>query len=267
MNKVAIFSVPRSGSSWLGQIFNSQPKVVFRFQPNFAYSFNHSLSERDSKTDIEEFYKNLSITKDAFVKGELTISSRKGIFFKKKVPDTLVFKETHFLNVIPNLLVNSDSKVIGLIRSPFSVINSWINIPKEFDPNWSVASEWKMAEKKNKNINENYFGYNKWKEAAFLFLKLKEEYPDRFYLVDYNALLTDKVVEVEKLFNFCGLEMTAQTKEFLNKSSEKNDKDAYSVFKQKSRDDKWQDELPEFIIDEIKADKDFQELNKIFKWI
>lgn len=267
MNKVAIFSVPRSGSSWVGQIFNSHPEIIFRFQPNFAYSFNYCLSENDSEKDINIFFKELINTNDAFVKGELTISSKKGVSFHKEMPRTLVFKETHFLNVINNLLANSNLKVIGLIRSPFGVINSWLNIPKEFSSNWSVKDEWNMAEKKNKKQPSNYFGYKKWKEAAFLFLKLKDEYPERFYLLDYNILLTDKKAEVEKLFNFCGLEMKTQTKDFLNKSSEKDDEDAYSVFKKKSKDDKWKTELPQFIIDEIKADTDFQELNKIFKWI
>ena len=37
MKNVAIFGVPRSGTSWLGQIFNSSPMVAYRFQPLFSY--------------------------------------------------------------------------------------------------------------------------------------------------------------------------------------------------------------------------------------
>lgn len=267
MNKVAIFSVPRSGSSWLGQIFNSHPEVVFRFQPNFAYSFNYQLTEDSSEKDIYEFYQGLINTNDAFVKGEITISSKKGVSFNKEEARAIVFKETHFINVITNLIRKSDTKVIGLIRSPFAVINSWIKIPKEFDFSWSVKDEWRKAELKNKGKKAYYFGYEKWKEAAFLFLELKKNRPRQFYLVNYDSLLTDKDTVVKDVFHFCNLEMRSQTLEFLNKSSKKNEEDAYSVFKKKMKDDDWRKELPQSIIEEIEADDDFKRLNKIFKWI
>ena len=28
-----------------------------------------------------------------------------------------------------------------LIRDPIATLNSWINAPKEFDPNWSISRE------------------------------------------------------------------------------------------------------------------------------
>lgn len=266
MNKVAIFSVPRSGSSWLGQIFNSHPGVIFRFQPNFAYSFNYHLSQNSSKKDIHNFYQALRDTNDAFIKGEITISSKQGISFIKDKPKAIVFKETHFINVISNLVKKSDTKVVGLIRSPFAVINSWIQLPKEFDLSWSIEKEWRKAELKNNNNETFYFGYEKWKETAFLFLELKKSYPEQFYLLNYDSLLTSKEIVIKDLFDFCGLEMTLQTLDFLNRSSKTNDEDAYSVFKNKSQDDGWKTELPQFIIDEIRADEDFNVLNKIFAW-
>jgi hypothetical protein len=39
MHHVAIFGCPRSGTSWLGQIFNSAPAVQYRYQPLFSYEF------------------------------------------------------------------------------------------------------------------------------------------------------------------------------------------------------------------------------------
>ena len=46
MKRIAIHSVPRSGSSWLGQILNSSLKVCFRFQPLFSYAFKDYLNEK-----------------------------------------------------------------------------------------------------------------------------------------------------------------------------------------------------------------------------
>ena len=45
MKRIAIHSAPRSGSSWLGQILNSSPKVCFRFQPLFSYAFKDYLND------------------------------------------------------------------------------------------------------------------------------------------------------------------------------------------------------------------------------
>ena len=36
---ISIHGVPRSGTSWLGQILDSSPKVRYKFQPLFSYAF------------------------------------------------------------------------------------------------------------------------------------------------------------------------------------------------------------------------------------
>src|SRR5690554_5395135 len=124
MNKLALFSVPRSGSTWLGQILNSSPEVAYRFQPNFAYSFPNELSNESTPEEINIFFEELLNTLDPFVNAEISISSKKNIQFEKSKIRTLFFKETHYINSVENLLKNSDTKIIGLVRSPFAVINS-----------------------------------------------------------------------------------------------------------------------------------------------
>lgn len=266
MNYLSILSVPRSGSSWVGQILNSSPQVLYKFQPNFSYSFPSNLEKDTDEKKIIEFYENLRKTNDPFVNGKVSISGKSNIEFKKSFCETLVWKEVHFLFLAQTLLEKSDTKVIGLIRSPFAVISSWIKIPKEFDPSWNLTEQWKTANLKNSDFDFNYFGYEKWKEVTQLFISLKQKYPERFYMLQYENLLADPKAEVEKLFSFCNLEVTSQTLGFLTKSTSNNDTDAYSVFKSKKTDDQWKKELPQFIIDEIKMDPEFQSLNKIFKW-
>ncbi|MDH5934310.1 hypothetical protein, partial [Vibrio splendidus] len=60
MHKVAIHSVPRSGSSWLGEIINSSPQVNYSFQPLFSYEFKSYLNENSSLENINNFFYNLS---------------------------------------------------------------------------------------------------------------------------------------------------------------------------------------------------------------
>lgn len=267
MNKIGIFSVPRSGSTWLGQIFNSCPNVMYKFQPNFAYSFEGNLKKDSSKNEIDLFFKRLQKTEDPFVNAKISISSKENIIFDKEFLNTLVFKETHYIEIIENLLEKTDVKIIGLVRSPFSVINSWVKIPKEFNPEWNILDEWKFAPSKNKENEHYYFGFEKWKKSTQLFLKLKNKYQDSFYLLNYDDLLKNTKETIENLFDFCELELTEQTKLFLSNSKKENDTDAYSVFKNKINDNEWMSELPVQIIEEIKRDKEFIELNKELKWI
>ena len=192
MKNIAIFSVPRSGSTWLGQIFNSSPEVLYRFQPNFSYSFPPVLNRESDSDAIEQFHRDLAVCSNPFVCGELSISGKKNITFPKLNPKVLVWKETHFLFLAETLLRNSDTWVIGLVRSPLSVIASWIRIPKEFNPQWDIMTEWRLAQLKNEDRESHYFGYEKWKEATHLFEALQSEFPSRFYLLNYDELLQKK---------------------------------------------------------------------------
>jgi hypothetical protein len=268
MHKVALFSVPRSGSTWLGEMINSSPEVSYKFQPNIAYSFKYSLSESSNKSEIDFFFKELLETKDNFVNGELSISSKKKSYtFQKGNPTTLCFKETHYLHIIEHLLETSSIKIIGLVRSPFAVINSWLRSPKEFHQDWNINKEWENASLKNQNLDSHFFGYKKWKEACFLFLKLKKLYPKQFYLVDYDDLIKNAEDEVRKIFNFMEISYTEQTSEFISKSSSYQTEDVYAVFRKKTDDLGWQSSLPDFIELNIKKDTDFIKLNSHFKWI
>src|SRR5699024_9417707 len=204
MTNTAIFSVPRSGSSWLGEIFNSSPDTVYRFQPNFAYSFPLTLSANSNHESINQFNHSLWHSDDPFVCDRLSISGKQKSGFPKNNPHHLVWKETHFLYLARTLLQHSNAKVVGLVRSPLATIASWINIPREFDPSWSVNEQWRTATLKNQGRTSHYFGFDKWVEAAQLFESLQVEYPDRFYLVRYEDLLQHPMEAVDSLFNFVG---------------------------------------------------------------
>lgn len=269
--KIAIHSVPRSGSTWLGNIFNSHHDVSFSYQPLFSYVFKDYLNENSSLKEIERFFKEISLSDDDFIRQKDGV--KKGIiprFEKNEIATHICYKEVRYHHILPNLLKKcNDIKVIGLIRSPFATIYSWLNAPKEFRPDlgWKIEDEWKLASKKNNNRKEEYNGYVKWKEVAFLFLELKQFHPENFYLINYDELLSNTHECVEKLFHFCNLKLEKQTLEFIYPNKKINQADAYSVFKTKSSDDAWANKLPQFIIDEIRNDKEFIQLNEIFKWI
>jgi len=153
---------------------------------------------------------------------------------------------------------------VGIVRNPKSIISSWYHAPKEFKKDeWDLMTEWRKAESKNKGRPEEFYGYDKWKEVAELFLELKEKYPDRFYLLEYKSLLNDTDKEIEKLFNFCGIEPAKQTRDFIKRGNEKDlSRDAYSVYRKNQTDDKWKKDLPSEIIAAIDEDLNGTELER-----
>lgn len=266
MRKVAIFGVPRSGTSWLSQIFNSHPDVAMRFQPLFSYGHKGRLNEISSKEDIDLFFDEILFTQDPFVLMKSEVHRKYPVFNKAATPTHLMFKETRYLNVIENMLRQcKDTQVIGIVRNPLANLASWIRAPKEFDPSWDVYSEWRFAFLKNQGRSEEFYGFDKWKQITLNFLRYKQEYPGQFYLVTYSDLNQYTLDTVERFFSFCNLKPVKQVEQFIEESQSRHDSDPYSVFRAKASDQEWRDILPseisEIIISELTGTKLEQFLN------
>lgn len=269
MRRIAIHSAPRSGSSWLGNIFNSHPNVAFRLGPLFSYAFKGALKEYSSKEEIINFFEAIQDSSDEYMNQEAGIKNGIRPKFRKEDITHICYKEVRYHHLLNNLLTSDNElMVVGIIRNPLAVINSWLNAPKEFkkELGWKVADEWRYAPSKNSNKKEEFNGFEKWKEVTTIFFELQNKHPKRFYLIEYKNLLENPLLETEKLFDFSGLAMNKQTEEFLNQSTHTHKDDAYSVFKKKTKDDAWKNSLPKYIQEEIIADPEVKQWNKKLNW-
>lgn len=268
MERIAIHSAPRSGSTWLGNIFNSHPNVCFKYQPLFSYALKDSLSTNASKKEINEFFKVLATTKSSFLDQQLAIANGLVPSFEKFESAThLIYKEVRYHNIVQNILAKTtDVKFIFLIRNPLAVLYSWWKAPKEFreDQGWVFMDEWQYAKSKNLDKPEEFNGYERWKESTILFQELFEQYPERVRLVEYHDLIHNTVETVWSLFEFANLSKAAQTIDFIRSSRSKTSKDAYAVFKAKSSDSNWK-QLPKPVIEYIKKDLDKSALSKFLR--
>jgi hypothetical protein len=252
MDKIAIFGVPRSGTTWLSQILNSHPDVALRFQPLFSYGHKGSLSERSSAAEIRTFFEEILCTQDSFALMATEIQKNYPAFQKSISPTHIVFKETRYLHIIENILTQcSEVKIIGIVRNPLAVIASWVLAPKEFNPAWDINSEWRGAPSKNQNRSEEFYGFDKWKEIAEMFLRLKSQFPQQFLLVSYDKLNKVPLDTTKTIFDFCELNVCDQALDFLVASKSRHDSDPYSVFRAKASDDRWQYILPDEITKKI----------------
>ncbi len=257
MKRIAIHSVPRSGSTWLGSIFDSHPAVIYKFQPLFSYALKGYLSPESDLERILSFYQELENTRDDFM--DQADAKSRGIVpdFAKSSPHTIVYKEVRYHHIIENLLIrDKDIKIIGLVRNPLSTLASWLKAPREFrsDLGWDFEKEWLDAPSKNQNRPEEFYGFNKWMDVTLLFERLSRSHPHNFYLIRYESLLTNTLDEVRNLFKFAGLEFTEQTETFINASKARHTTDSYGVYKKKTGRDDWKNSLPQQIIETVQAE-------------
>ncbi len=253
---IGIHGVPRSGTSWLAQIFNSHPDVNFKFQPLFSYAFKDYLDHSSSRERIQQFFEEIAVSDDYFLNlRDPIIHQNYPVFKKNETYTTLVFKQIRYHHLLENILRKNDVvKFVFIIRNPLAVLNSWIHTEMEFKPVWDLDDEWQAADKKNLNRPEEFFGYNKWKEAGNIFLDLHKRYPERTIVINYNELLINTESLIKQLFSFCGLSYDEQTKKFIKESKKRNDADPNSVFKKKANDHIWKQNIPPHIIDAVRND-------------
>jgi len=251
---IYIAGVARSGTSWIGQIFNSCPFVRFRFQPLFAYKFKNQVSEDSSQNDYRELLEGIYDSDDDFLLQKDKVEAGDYPHFSKEEENILVFKENRYQSFIEPMLRKFPAlMLLGVIRHPCAVINSWQNNAKEFPPEYDIRKEWRFGNCKNQG-NEDYFGYYKWKEVAHLYLDLKDKYPDRTYVLKYEDLVQNTGDITRELFDFFNIPFEEQTKTFLKASTAASQTSYYAVYKTADVALKWKTDLDSYITGEIMAD-------------
>lgn len=242
---VTIQSVPRSGSSWLGQIFKSSPHVEFRFQPLFSYAFKGAVKPDSSRAEILDFFEGIRLTQDDFVLQRSDVHVEYPELAQRAEVTHLVMKEVRYNHVVRHMLQQlPELKLVGLVRHPCAVLDSWIHAPREFKPEWSVEEQWRSGALKNLGRPEEFFGFDRWKEVASLFLDLRERFPQQVRVVRYADLNEDTEAVVQELFTFCGLHYGPETAAFIASSKSRQGSDANSVYRLARKDDAWMERLP-----------------------
>jgi len=259
---IEIVGMPRSGTSWLAQIFNSSPEVRFRMEPVFSYAFKNAVNAHSTTNELNEFFCNIYNSNDDFMRQVDKLESGQYPTFRKNLaPQFLVFKTTRFHNMLENILEKTpDTKIISIVRHPCGAINSWLKTPSEFPASSNPATEWRHGRCRN-GPEEEFWGFNDWKAVTSLHLSLQSRYADNFRIVRYEALVNSMRSEVEALFSFCNLAVGTQTLNFIKESHAHNDDRNYSVYKSKNVTSKWVDDLPHDIINDIYFDLKGTNLN------
>ncbi len=260
---VGIHGVPRSGTSWLGQLINASPVVNFKFQPLFSYAFKDYFNLESSCDEVNNFLSEIAVSDDDFINlKDKNLLGDYPAFEKSEIKTHLVFKQVRYHYLIEKVLTcRKDAKFILIVRNPLEVLNSWRKAPREFHPGWDFNEEWFFANRKNLQRKEEYFGYAKWKEATIMFHDLGERYKDQVKIVDYNRLRENTLESISEIYCFIDLEIATQTKDFIGQSQNIKDNHPNSVYKSSKKRLSHKVEIPKDIQDYIFDDLKNSNLN------
>jgi len=253
-----VAGVPRSGTTWVGQVFRSHPAVAFRFQPLFSWSFRPTLDLTSTPEEIAAFFEAVLATDDPFVRqtGEARLGNTPDFPERDAAPGLLVVKEVHYLHLVPHLLASCPGlSAVLLVRDPRAVLASFRGASGEWNEAWDFAAEWREARSKNEGRADRWYGFERWKQAALMFLDLAARYPNRVMAARYEDLVGDPRAGAERLLGFAGLPPHPQAERFVAASTSGGDRHHdYGVFKDRAVVWRWREELDPGIAAEVAAE-------------
>lgn len=244
---VALFGLPRSGTTWFGQLLNAHPEVLYRYQPLFSYEFKDFLSENFSAEELDMFHHKLP-----GASSEFTCPPHP---FEKDEPSVLLYKNVRYHHLAKRMLETSDMKIVFISRDPLAVMNSWYNAPREFHPHWSIEQEWEFAPSKNQDRPEEFYGFDGWRRAELIHRENASLFGDRVKIVSYDELTNGTAEQIQELLQWLRLDMHPQVSTFIEASAKRDAQSTYSVFK-KPADFTLPPAIKEQIIERTKALKD-----------
>jgi hypothetical protein len=261
---VLLTGMPRSGTSWLSQIFDSSPHVRFRLSPLFSYDFKNALNEASTAAQWRDLLQKAYESRNEFM--DQSERRRNGQYptFAKKLPDPpiLVIKDTRFHNLTASMLERVPHlKVVALVRHPCGAIHSWLTTPGEFPAGADPLTEWRSGACRKTGFGE-YWGFDDWQDVTRMHLRLAATMPDRVILQSYETLARDATAQTQALFRFCGIPYEGQTADFLRRSQGEHHPGSYAVYKNPDTACRWRAELQPSIRDAILAELRGTELER-----
>ncbi|SLN53509.1 Sulfotransferase domain protein [Roseovarius litorisediminis] len=250
---IFLLGMPRSGTTWLSQIFESAPDFLVRLSPPYAYDFRGRLTETSGLADWQEVLQGVISSQDKFVTQNWRRETGELVSFEKKPEQVtrLAVKDTRFHGLYQSAMsVLPKAKIIYIVRHPAAALWSWRNC-KEFPSGADFRQEWRNAPCRKQEGPQEYWGFNDWVRLTTEYIQLAKEDPVRYQVIRYEDLIADACAVTQGMLTFCGSKLSDPTIEFIKKSQTKFDPRPYSVFKGKVRDDQWREHFPPDILAEI----------------
>lgn len=242
--------MPRSGTTWLSQIFASSPDVRLKFCPLFSYDFKNALNENSSAEEWARLFSEVYHRNSEFLdQDHLRKHGLVPVFKERREnPGHLIIKSNRFHNLIPYLLkLNTGIRIVHIVRHPCATIHSWLSDPDEFPRDANPGSEWRTG-KCRKGAPGEFWGFDDWKMVTKQALKLTQQYPDRHRIIRYEDLVKKTQLLTRELFEFLQISYDKQTDDFITLCHSSHSEHKHSVFKNPRLRDRWEELLDPAIV-------------------
>jgi hypothetical protein len=230
---VILTGMPRSGTSWLGQLLESHPEVSYRMSPLFTWEFKNRLSLESTREEWTSLIDEVARSSNPYLlQTERRLTGQYPIFpLRATTPTCIVMKfdrHQHLIRRSVELL--PAMKVIGIVRHPCGAIYSWLKAPREFPVDADQLEHWREGQIK-KRWDGDHYGFTDWVSTTRELVALALEQPDRVAWVRYEALVADPRAEMARILSGIGLSMHSQVETFIAQSQALHVAGDYSVFK------------------------------------
>jgi hypothetical protein len=242
---IFLTGMPRSGTSWMAQIFDSCPDVRYRLSPVFSYEFKNYVTLASTRADWDHVFQGAYRSESEFMSGRKRREAGLYPVFSHKAaePRWLVVKDTRFHDLTERMLqLHENMKIVGIVRHPCGAIHSWLTTPREFPAGADAMHEWRTGACRKNGVGE-FWGFDDWLHTTRMLLDLEQRWPKHLRVQHYEAVVRTPAETTRELFDFCGLPYTQQTDDFVRQSHMSHMADAYAVFKDPSVADRWRTQL------------------------
>lgn len=287
-SKVLILAHGRSGSSYLGQIFNNQPEVFYMYEPLITLQVttihDSKLYEQSAKRLLDDIFncqfmqqteflafmshmplnrfsshvlttpycKSTRRAKDnrTFFQCEdldplitsLSCTLHKHVVVKVLTHRLVPFLEEDYLTTLLNS--NGNLKIIHLLRDPRAVIASLDRVGWVFNRS-VVKSAWTNFSLFSAYVQK--FCTQMIQSLSFA-LSAEAKFHERYKILRYEDLIKTPMTVSQELFDFFGIRMAAEVKDYVTRSSRTNNRrntHAYSTMRSNvsSLIDSWRKQL------------------------
>jgi hypothetical protein len=228
---VLLLSLPRSGSTWVGNILGSAPNALYLREP-MNQSYLHLVGQGPTVFSMDRCEKKNSyktFTSNAFNGiprfNSLIVFYPNQWAYSGRGKKRILIKEVNPL-ILPWILDQYEPRIIYLVRHPAAVANSYFTKGWAGDqfPNSFSNEELKVMKDTYTLPNENNF----WlKSGAFqsvvqkLTLAVLSKQRDCLTVL-YEDICRNPMAEFTKLFNFCEFVLTEKIKKKIDGTSNSN---------------------------------------------
>lgn len=260
---VVILSMPRSGSSWVGEILGLSPSSLYLREPitqthlKMVQKGSPSFFEFDMDRLPEGYASAAADTFSGkpFFKEQITLFPKQWALFKRSQKRIVIKEVNPFM--LPWLIKTYQTKIIYLVRHPVATASSFKRM------GWTGEQfNFRLSQKTLEQI-PHYEQYTRsfWAEhgalQAFLLkqtLNYAEEYKN-MRLVKYKDICTDPITVFRDLYDFAELEWNDSVERKISKRScpKRANADPYSTYRDTAHEvNKWKTQVPEKAIAEVK---------------